>query len=238
MPVFTTLNQCLLCSDVSVSVDDNSFILSHGEKEYDQVDWVFHDGVGYVFPEPTKVSIKNEETSGSWWRINKQTDSPKKEISLGVFSLWLDHDVRPSDESYAYIVVPAVSTEELSTKRSKNNIHIISNSPELQAVHHKGLDMYQVVFYKNGTIQLTDEITLTSDSPGIVLLKMKDERAKQISVSDPNRELGKMNLSITAEVTGQGDTFTIYQDKNKEISRVSIDLPQGVYAGKSVTIDF
>jgi chondroitin AC lyase len=86
------------------------------------VDWVFQDGIGYVFPEPLSVNIKNNEATGSWWDINKQTDSPKEEVRLDVFKLWLDHGDQPIEASYAYIVVPATTIDHLTQATSKNNI--------------------------------------------------------------------------------------------------------------------
>ena len=100
LPVVTTLNQCLLKSEVTISSQNKKSVLKKGEKEYKNIDWVFQDGVGYVFPQPTAISIKNNEATGSWWLINKQSDSPKEEVKLDVFKLWLDHGERPSEETY------------------------------------------------------------------------------------------------------------------------------------------
>ncbi|MCD6355276.1 MAG: hypothetical protein J7L95_06985, partial [Prolixibacteraceae bacterium] len=65
-PVVTTLNQCLLRGNVTVSSGNNSSVIQHGEKELESVDWVFHDGIGYVFPNPATVQLKNSASTGSW----------------------------------------------------------------------------------------------------------------------------------------------------------------------------
>ncbi|MDZ7606240.1 MAG: polysaccharide lyase family 8 super-sandwich domain-containing protein [Cyclobacteriaceae bacterium] len=83
------------------------------------MDWVFHDSIGYIFPEPSSINLKNSLATGSWWTINKQSDSPKDEVKLDVFKLWLDHGNRPSDASYAYIVSPATSIDALVEEKSK-----------------------------------------------------------------------------------------------------------------------
>ena len=236
LPVATTLNQCLLRDDVTISSESKKSVIKKGEGKFENVDWVFQDGIGYIFPKPTSVNIKNSEAIGSWWRISKQTNSPKEEVKIDVFKLWLDHGERPSDETYEYIVVPATSIEKLQQKSSKENITIISNTPEIQVVKHSGLNIIQAVFYKAGEIQISNKIKLKSDSPGIVMIKTDGEKVAEISVSDPNRELGKMHISVSTRIGKAGDNFNAVWNDKTGMSEISIDLPQGNYAGQSVTV--
>lgn len=237
LPVVTTLNQCLLRDDVTISSENQQKVIEKGEKNFDKVDWVFQDGVGYVFPESTSVNIKNSEANGSWYLINKQTDSPKDEITLDVFKLWLDHGERPSDETYEYIVVPATTMADLEQNTSRQNIEILTNEPELQAVRHKNLGIIQVVFYKAGEVEFAEGQKLKADTPGIVMLKMKNEKVSKIAVADPNRELGKAHISISTRVQADDEKFIMVWNEKTKMSEISIDLPQGVYAGSSVTIN-
>ena len=236
LSVATTLNQCLLKDDVTVSVGGTKSVLDRGEREVDNIDWIYQDKVGYIFPNPTAVNIKNSESTGSWWRINKQTDSPKDEIKLDVFTAWIDHGKRPSEQTYEYIVVPATSIHELEQNQSKNNIKVLSNTPDLQAVHHSELDICEAVFYKAGEIQINENLKLTCNSPGIVLIKNQGRKILEISVSDPNRTLGKLCLSITSKIEKNERGYKSIWDEKNGMSEVFIDLPQGHYAGKSVTI--
>ncbi|MEM7366946.1 MAG: polysaccharide lyase family 8 super-sandwich domain-containing protein [Bacteroidota bacterium] len=236
LPVLTTLNQCHLRDAISLSVSGETSILATGEAEYQKVDWVYHDQIGYLFPQAGTVHIKNIPATGSWWRINKQTDSPKDELNLDVFSLWLDHGIRPSDAAYAYIVVPATSIQELEQGSSNNNIRILTNTPELQAVSHKGLGMTQVVFYQAGKIELPDALSLACEMAGVVLLQRLADNQFQLTVSDPNRELGKIVLSISRRVKPMGENVRTIWDEKKQVSDILIDLPQGQYAGSSVSV--
>lgn len=235
-PVVTTLNQCLLRDEVVVSTDGKQTQLEKGEKEY-TVDWIYHNKIGYVFPETATVNIKNSEATGSWWRVNKQSDSPKDKIKRDVFMAWINHGIRPSDESYSYIVVPATSIEKLKQNTSKNKVTILANTPEIQAVKQTELKMCQAVFYKAGELAITNNLKLSCASPGIVLLNYQNNGKLTITVSDPNRELGKMLLSISVKIEKEGDNCKAIWNEKKELSEITIDLPSGQFAGSSVTID-
>ncbi len=236
LPVVTTLNQCLLRDNVIVYSKNRKSTIEKGEKEFENVDWVFHDGIGYVFPKPTSVNIKNNEATGSWWLINKQTNSPKIEVKSDVFKLWVNHGKRPSDETYEYIIVPATSLEKLEQNNSNENITIISNTPEIQALKHTGLNITQAVFYKAGKIRISDKLILNCDSPGIVIIKTNGEKIVEISIADPNRELGKIHLSVSTRIEKTRKNFNAIWNEKMEISEISVDLPRGNYAGKTVTI--
>ena len=60
---------------------------------------------------------------------------------------------------------------------------------------------------------------------------------KEISISDPNRELDKMHLSISERIEKEWDTFSSRWNEEEKVSELSIQLPRGVYAGQSVTIE-
>ena len=116
-------------------------------------------------------------------------------------------------------------------------ITILSNSPEIQAVKHTGLNICEIIFYTSGEIQLSDGLKVGMDSPGVLMAKTEGSAIKQISVSDPSRKLGKIHLTVTGKIEKTGANFKSSWNNEKQISEISIDLPQKVYAGKSVTIE-
>lgn len=235
-PVATTLNQCRLRGEVTLAAAGNPSVPETGEQPYEQVTWVFHDSTGYLFLQPTTIHLKNGPAHGSWWRINKQTDSSKEEISLDVFQLWVDHGRRPSDASYEYIVVPATSLEEFRQNSAAENISILANEPEVQAVYHAGSKQCQAVFYQAGAVRITDELRLTCETPGIVLLQTLPSGAIRLTVADPNRELGAMYLSVSKKLEKTGEHFRAVWNEVKKESEIIIELPEGQYAGSSVSI--
>lgn len=238
LPVVTTLNQCHLRGDVVLSSENQKSVVPRGERQFEKVDWVFHDGVGYVFPEPQKIELFNSEATGSWWNISKQTSTSRDEVKMDVFKLWLDHGKRPSDETYQYMVVPATSIEKLERNESRKNIKILSNSYELQATMNTGLGICQAVFYKTGEIQISENLKLVCHHPGIIMVKMKGNKVSEISVTDPNRELGRFQLSLSGKLDKTGENFVAVWNAKTSQTDLTIELPQSVFAGSSVTINF
>ncbi|MCF6332853.1 MAG: polysaccharide lyase beta-sandwich domain-containing protein [Draconibacterium sp.] len=106
----------------------------------------------------------------------------------------------------------------------------------MQAVKHSGLKMCQAVFYKAGEVQITESLTLRCETPGIVILHEQSQNSMKITVTDPNLELGKMLLSITARVEKEGENFKAVWNEKEKVSELTIDLPKGHFAGSSVTI--
>lgn len=202
----------------------------------EKVNWIFHNGIGYLFSRPVNVNVSNQEQSGSWYSINKQADSPKEKVSLKVFKLWIDHGNRPENESYEYIVVPSVTEQQLENS-SDRGISILANSAEIQAVKHSGLQLCQVVFYKAGELKISEDLKITSDHPGIVMLKMDGDKVTGLSVADPTRKLKKYHLSVSGKVDKKGESFSASWDEKSQMTNITVDLPQEVYSGKSVTIE-
>lgn len=227
LPVVTTINQELLKGDVIVSDGNVVDTLDRGVHEIEDVQWVFHNGTGYLFPDSNCIHLSNQAESGRWTDISKQSTSPKELVRKDVFALWIDHGVRPQgnigesdyastipeDVKYQYMVVPVTKPERMNDDRG---IEVLVNSRLIQAVQDHESGMVQALFYQGGEIKISGGITLTVDSPGAVMLKMKDGKVKEITVADPSRSLVRMHLQIS----GMDD--------------LTIELPKGVYAGKSV----
>jgi len=235
--VATTLNQCLLRGEVVVMNDNKTEIINKGDRGLKKVRWVLHDNVGYYFPDPSDVNLLNQVATGSWYSINKQSDSPKDEVSKDVFKLWIDHGKRPGNDKYQYIVIPVTDRKGIESFAAGNNIEIISNSSDLQAVRHSGLGICQALFYRAGTVLVAPGITVSIDSPGLVMVKTEGGKLKSVSVSDPSGRLSKIHLTASVKIEGSGDGFTFNWNEKEGVTNVSIDLPLNEYAGKGVTLD-
>ena len=233
--VNTTLNQSLLRGKVVVSTEGKINTLKVGKQTLNNIDWIHHDNIAYLFPKPQTIIVKNEIAKGSWWRISKQISSSKDTVKLAVFKTWINHGESPTNASYEYIVKPG-ALNEIDKQKTFNNIQILSNIPYLQAVKNTDLGIIQMVFYKAGEIKVSEEIKFKCHAPGIVMLKMDENKIQEVSVSDPNRELSQISFSINIKIDAKGKDFKSQWNEENNLSTFLIALPQGNFQGSTVKI--
>ena len=237
VPVFTTLNQCLLSSDVVVQSKKDELTLEKGKHELNNVNWVIHAGVGYVLREPATVHISNTLAKGNWRDINHQAQASSEDVSMEVFSLWIDHGIKPYDASYGYIVVPGAKPGDMQRYERSGRVAILENNAHLQAVRHHGLNRTEVVFYTPGKIKVNEEITVAVDQPCIVMVRTNEKSIEQIAVSDPTQKLTALQLRTSAMIEGSGDSWQSTYNKKEKESVIDITLPSDGHAGQTVLLN-
>lgn len=235
LPVVTTLNQCFLEGDVTIGNRNTKKVVSKGEHVMNEAGWVFHSNVGYILPDDSKWTVSNRQQTGSWFIVNRQTGTSREEVRKDIFKLWVDHGNRPSEGSYEYIVLPATTVGKVADYAVSPKVRVLSNTPSLQAVWNSTLDILQIVCYAADEISLGD-LTLKMDSPGIIMVKGTKGNIREISVADPSRKLSKMHFRINKNIDSMPDDCITYRDDKENMTGISINLPQGQYAGQSVTI--
>jgi len=237
LPVVTTVNQVLMRSKVTVCRNGKVEKLTEGKRELDKVKWAHQDRMGYIFPEPATVNISNQTQTGRWSDITDQKNISDALVTEEVFAMWFDHGDRPRNASYEYIVVPNVTGQELSdTSESNRSVKVLSNTSEMQAVKHSELGISQIVFFRAGVVEIADGTEVGMSSHGMAMAKMEGGRIRELSVSDPLRTLSRITVSVSGIYDSHGENFSTRPNRSKNSTTVTIDLPQGVYAGKSVTV--
>ncbi|KAB7728067.1 chondroitin lyase [Rudanella paleaurantiibacter] len=235
LPVVTTVNQVLMRSDVRLMQTGAPVTLAKGSRPLDNVKWVHHDNVGYIFPNPAKVHLSNQAETGRWSDITDQKNISKELVSEDVFALWFDHGKKPTGASYEYIVVPGVTEQQVSeTAGTNRSIEILANTSDVQGVRHKGLGLTQLAFYKAGTLEIEKGVQVSMDSQGMAMLKLEGGRLKELTVADPSRKLNRIGISVTGIYTGKGDHYRTLVNEGQNSTLFIVDLPQNVYLGKSV----
>ena len=235
--VNTTINQCWLNGEVNISSKGKSRKLDNGSQVYQDVEWIHHDKVAYFLPLQVDIDLQNDYAEGSWWRINKQIDSPKDHINKEVFKLWINHGISPNNESYEYIVRPNTKLDELEKGEVINPVDILSNTPYLQAVKNSELNLIQAVFYRAGYIEVSDELTIQASAPSIIMVELdQEDEIEQITVSDPNRELSMLVLHLSKKFEVTDENYRSEWIANPGFSQLVVNLPKGEYSGKSVII--
>ncbi len=236
-PVATTINQCLLRNNVIVKTKNGLQTLDKGQHNLKDVLWVMHDSVAYVFPDSVTLNISNATATGNWREITHQASASTEQVQKDLFTLWFDHGQKPRSASYAYIVVPAITPSSLDQYIKKSDIIILANTPEVQAVQNKSLNISEVVFYQPGTIKLSGNISLTAKEPCIVMIRMVGNAIEKMAVSDPTQKLKSLQLQITAPVQASGNNWRVAWNKESKSSIINVDLPAEGLAGKSVVME-
>ncbi|MCC5935871.1 MAG: chondroitin lyase [Lunatimonas sp.] len=233
--VYTTINQNLLQGQVAVSKGAGHRMLPTGSHELDGIPWVFSDSVGYVFPENQLVRVASGPVSGRWTDISQQTSSPKELVTKDVFSLWLDHGSRPGNGTYSYVVFPAVSRSQVAELATNMPLQIVANTRDIQAVKHPDRGLYQLAFYRAGSLELEDGLTVKMDSPGLLMIQLADGKVVKITGSDPTRRLAALNFRISHALSGTSGMATLATQAGD--TSVRLELPQGMFAGKSAVLE-
>jgi chondroitin AC lyase len=251
LPVVTTINQVLLRSEVSILQDGQKKVLPKGSRVAENVKWVYQDKIGYIFPEPTTINISNQTETGRWSDITDQKNISKELVSEDVFKLWFNHGDKINETdihgkrkmekfpSYQYIVVPDISEQKLAeTSGNNHNIDILSNTADLQGVKNSKLGIVQLAFYKAGEVEIGNGQKVKMDSQGMAMLKMEGNKVKELTVADPSRNLSRILITLPSIYTKTGDGFICFPNNKDNNTMMIMDLPQGVYLGKSVTVKF
>ncbi len=214
-PVGTTLNQTRLNGPVLV---DGSAI-EPGEAKVQPSSWVLHDDVGYALLGLADAIVKvGPQTSDSTSGTRGRSNTP---ITESVFSLWIDHGVRPRDAQYAYAVLPGAGAEQLAQWVAHPPLRVIANTPARQAVIHDQLGVAEIVFHAPGSVMLAEGAVVKVDHRCLALLRKQGDSTR-IAVSSPGGEFFTVHLSITTPQKEESATF---------------ELPSGDMAGKSQVLE-
>ncbi|WP_461791622.1 polysaccharide lyase family 8 super-sandwich domain-containing protein [Pedobacter sp.] len=199
--VATSVNQCYLVGETTYGseADLTGVKLNDSLKTItgNKLQWIYHDGVGYSFPNGGNITLKTAVQTGSWNSIN--ASGSKELISRPVFSLWLNHGTSPRDDSYYYIVSPEHSLEGFREKALHQKFMVIHNDKNVQAV--KCGEKYFVVMYKQGRVDLGNGLKLSCDGPVILMLEEKDN-GYQFLLSDPIQQQEGSNITINKLLNG------------------------------------
>ncbi len=213
-PIVTGVNQAILRSETLV----DGQVYREGDATGDSPAWVWHDGVGYLFPQKQSVAVKAGQQSGKFRRIYGLADDVV--VTKDVFSIWLKHGSQPKDASYSYIVIPATSSAALDKRSRNSGIEILSNTESLQAVAHDQLQLTGAVFHQPDTLAFTELFNVHASAPSIILF---DQKSGKLHVSDPTQTLTNITISVESPLHSE--------------FKCTVELPSGKKAGTSVAID-
>lgn len=232
LPVYTTLNQALLKTNVVVSDANGKTTLKKGDHLLKKIKWVLHDSVGYLFPAAVDLQVINHEVTGNWRQINHQSWATTDPVKKEVFAAWVDHGKKARDESYSYIVVPNATSGVLDSYMKNAGIEILLNTNFGQAVANRNSKIIQMVFYTAAELK-TAGLNISVDKASIIMI---DKNA--ITIADPTQKLEKIIVNLDRKFKANGENFTATWDESKKVTRLEVTLPTAGMAGSSVIIPF
>jgi len=208
--VTTTVNQCLLNGRITAGSDKSTAVIESRTRRLTGLRWLHHDGIGYVFPAVSRLLVSGAPQKGAWTDIFRA--GPTDALQRDVFLLAFDHGSKPSEEGYACIMLPGATAAETAGFVANPDVDILRNSPGCQAVRSDRVVM--AAFFQADRIGIAPETSLAVDRPCLVLM---DTKTGRLTVSDPTQ----LESSLSIICNGKA---------------VSIALPRGPDAGRSVTV--
>jgi chondroitin AC lyase len=215
-PINTTVNQCLLNGAVSANVNGAVSTIANGTYNYNNtLKWITHNGISYYFPSGGQVQLSMQSQSGTWKSINNGGSTTVQ--NMNVFQLWFNHGTAPANGTYAYYILPGQNMSTYDTTA----VRIEQNTATMQVVYHRGLNIWQMVFYQAGTFH-KDSLTVTVDRPCALMLRNAGTSDVKVSVADPAQS--SLPVNILLNLPGIPQT-----------RQLLATLPSGPYAGSSAT---
>ena len=234
LPVRSSLNQCWRKGDVWAAQDGRPRKLADGAHTLENLDWVHHDGIGYVLPAGgAALHVAARKQGGSWYAINHSR--PRETVEGEVFTAWIDHGKNAAGASAVYSVLPGVERAAMAEAAAawRRDVKVVANTTKVQAVLAERKAEGQVTmasFYEAGGIAPAGGIAVAVDKPCLVLLRRTAD-ALEISVASPEAKAIPVTLTIGLRLTGDG----VKAGTRPNQSVVVIDLPAGPLAGSTVT---
>ncbi len=218
--VSTTLNQTLLNGDVIVNgeVNRNPNLQSNLKKN----SWIIHNNTGYVFLNPANITLKAGEQSGSWNAINTSYDNALDHKN--VFSLWINHGKRIENSSYAYMILPNITPENIKKNyQVYSPIEILSNNSSVQAVRNRNLKITQIVFRQPGGLVFDESRRkINVNKPCLVMIRQLTDGKTQITVANSSYSKQDIKVILEGNKTIKEQTFHYTGNYDENINKTVI----------------
>jgi len=231
--IITGVNQCNQKGEAIITFKEGKTITANDTLiNSTSLSSVWHDSIGYLFPENMSTSLSVKEQSGNWHDI---ADPYSSDLITGkVFKLWINHGLNAKNSTYEYLVLPSVSPDQLKEYSQQPTISILSNSNSVQAVKLNNNSLFQFVFHEPKRMTTFSKSNfLESKTPGLVMLESNKSKNLTITVADPTQKLKVFKLTVSGNYSSKLSTYI----KSTNQSELTIPLPQNEYAGSSFTVE-
>lgn len=216
----TTIDQTAKSSDVYIIKNGKKESFAGGIQSFTDKGksvWIAQENAfSYtVLPEYTKNAYFSIETKNNEWIKRNKANENKQNLpeTADIFRLWIDHGQAAVDDTYGYVVY--CGTGQVAEKLP---FSVLRNDTNIQAIRSLDKKIIEAVFYNSNETLNSKSLSLRVSSPATVLIEDMGDNYF-ISVNDPQMLSELKQLKIT------------FNKKN-----ITIDLPQGEFCGKPVTV--
>ncbi len=180
-PAATTLNQAHLRGAVTVRTATGQQSLKAGTHTLKAPEFVEHDGWRYTFLTPADARLELGPVTGNWRKVFNNPSTPKADVTGPLFTLWIEHGVKPQSATYAYAISPA-GTGELPA--------LLANTPALQGVQ-LAPGRFAFVCWEPGEVALPGRPRIHFSQPCLGWLE-----GDRLNLVDPTQKLARLDLRI------------------------------------------
>jgi len=228
--VLTSVNQCVLNGRVTINANQQSREIENGRYALDRLKWVHHDGIGYVFPNPTTLTVAAQVQEGDWHRVHSRESS--RSVERDVFSLWIDHGAKPRGAQYAYVVIPDADIAAMPSLCDSLPVTILRHTASMLAVASREGKLIQAVFFEPGRVAWGANSSIEVEAPCLVALD-STTAVTRLHVADPTHTRKAVKLWLSGKYTGSGTQY----NEGRQQTELTVDLPQEGFAGRTVSLE-
>lgn len=212
--IHTTLNQAK-ADNVLV---DGDVISQDTTKNIKNSKWIYNNKVGYVFPDETSVTVSNayQKDNPSLWAEEKKVSTPR------TFKAYINHGIKPSNQSYSYIILPNKTSKKVSEYADNNPITIVANNENIQAVRNENLKQTQINFYEAGTLEYKTGYKVTVDQPCSLIIDESENQRK---------------ITLATSENQSNTTIQVKLDYGQTTTKTDFITPSAPYTGSSMTLN-
>ena len=136
---------------------------------------------GYYFPGGTTLRALRAARTGAWSHIN--TGGSTTSYTRNYLTLWFDHGIKPTNSTYAYVLLPNFASAQVNNYAAQPQIAILENSASVQAVKETSLNVVAANFWNSGN-RSADLITCNERA---AVMTQEGAEDLWVSVADPTQ---------------------------------------------------
>ena len=110
--------------------------------------------------------------TGSYHQIKGDLKTEEETAERSYFTCWFDHGAAPENDTYSYVLLPDMTSEETKAYSQSPDVEILENSEKLQAVNDHSTNTLAVNFWDEAGGQ-TNRISCDSQASVIVQGKQR-----------------------------------------------------------------